>query len=64
MPAKVQRQPDGPAEEIFVDFVYQPTIGADGAVSGIFVEGSDVTPRVRAAEYQQPCAGQPAWRAC
>jgi two-component sensor histidine kinase len=53
MPAKVQRQPDGPAEAIFVDFVYQPIIGADGAVSGIFVEGSDVTARVRAAEYQQ-----------
>jgi len=53
LPAKVQRQPDGPTEEIFVDFVYQPIIGADGAVSGIFVEGSDVTARVRAAEYQQ-----------
>jgi two-component sensor histidine kinase len=53
MPAQVQRQPDGPAEEIFVDFVYQPIIGADGEVSGIFIEGSDVTARVRAAEYQQ-----------
>jgi two-component sensor histidine kinase len=53
MPARVQRQPDGPAEEIFVDFVYQPIIGADGQVSGIFIEGSDVTARVRAAEYQQ-----------
>ncbi len=53
MPAKVRRQPDGPIEEIFVDFVYQPIIGADGQVSGIFVEGSDVTARVRAAEYQQ-----------
>ncbi|PVE21852.1 histidine kinase [Microvirga sp. KLBC 81] len=53
MPAKVRRQPDGPIEKIFVDFVYQPIIGADGQVSGIFVEGSDVTARVRAAEYQQ-----------
>jgi two-component sensor histidine kinase len=53
MPAKVQRQPDGPAEELFVDFVYQPIIGADGHVSGVFVEGSDVTVRVKAAEYQQ-----------
>jgi two-component sensor histidine kinase len=53
MPAKIQRQPDGPAEQIFVDFVYQPIIGADGQVSSIFVEGSDVTARVRAAEYQQ-----------
>jgi two-component sensor histidine kinase len=53
MPAKVQRQSDGLVEEIFVDFVYQPIIGADGQVSGIFIEGSDVTARVRAAEYQQ-----------
>jgi two-component sensor histidine kinase len=53
MPAKVQRRQDGPAEEISVDFVYQPIIGADGQVSGIFIEGSDVTARVRAAEYQQ-----------
>jgi two-component sensor histidine kinase len=53
MPAKVERQPDGPVEEIFVDFVYQPIIGADGQVSGIFVEGSDVTAHVRAADYQQ-----------
>jgi two-component sensor histidine kinase len=53
MPAQVQRQPDGPVEEIFVDFVYQPIIGTDGQVSGIFIEGSDVTARVRAAEYQQ-----------
>jgi two-component sensor histidine kinase len=53
MSAKVRRQPEGPAEEIFVDFVYQPILGADGQVSGIFVEGSDVTARVRAAEYQQ-----------
>jgi hypothetical protein len=30
MPTKVQRQPDGLVEEIFVDFVYQPIIGADG----------------------------------
>ena len=42
-----------PAEEIFVDFVYQPIIGADGQVSGIFIEGSDVTVLERAAEYQQ-----------
>ncbi|MBB4039830.1 two-component sensor histidine kinase [Microvirga flocculans] len=53
MPMMLQRQPDGPVEQIFLDFVYQPIIGADGAVSGMFIEGSDVTARVRAAEYQQ-----------
>lgn len=53
MPMTLHRQPEGSAEEIFLDFVYQPIIGADGQVSGIFIEGSDVTARVRAAEYQQ-----------
>jgi two-component sensor histidine kinase len=53
MPVRLQRHPEGPLEERFVDFVYQPTIGVEGRVSGIFVEGSDVTDRVRAAEYQQ-----------
>ncbi len=45
--------PDLPAEPRFLDFVYQPLRDAGGAVSGIFVEGVDVTDRVaaqRAAE--------------
>lgn len=46
MPMTLHRRPNGPAEEVFLDFVYQPIIGADGQVSGIFVEGSDVTARV------------------
>ncbi len=53
MPMTLQRHPEEPVEQIFLDFVYQPIIGADGQISGIFVEGSDVTDRVRAAEYQQ-----------
>jgi len=39
----VQRKPDGPYEEAFLNFVYQPMFHASGEVSGIFVEGSDVT---------------------
>jgi signal transduction histidine kinase/DNA-binding response OmpR family regulator len=38
----------GRIEERVLDFVYQPIAGADGEVSGVFVEGSDVTDRVRA----------------
>jgi PAS domain S-box-containing protein len=38
---------DHPAER-FVDFVYQPIIDHEGAVTGIFVEGSEVTDRVKA----------------
>jgi PAS domain S-box-containing protein len=59
LPVRLQREPDGPLEERFVDFVYQPIIDANGAVSGIFVEGSDVTSRkqvedeLRAANRQK-----------
>ena len=35
------------AEQHFLDFIYQPVRAADGTVTGIFVEGQDVTARVR-----------------
>ncbi len=38
----------GPVTERYLDFVYQPVADADGRVSGIFVEGHDVTERTRA----------------
>lgn len=44
----VQAEPSGPVVERFVDFVYQPIMGAGGRVEGIFVDGSDVTERVEA----------------
>jgi PAS domain S-box-containing protein len=44
----VQPIPGGEISERFVDFIYQPITGALGEVTGIFVEGSDVTERVRA----------------
>ncbi len=40
-----------PAQERFLDFVYQPIRDAGGAITGIFVEGVDVTER-RAAQLQ------------
>ncbi|MBY0298214.1 MAG: PAS domain-containing protein [Methylobacterium sp.] len=43
----LQRAPGAAVEQRFLDFVYQPVTGADGAVLGIFVEGSDVTDRVQ-----------------
>ncbi|WP_119679400.1 hybrid sensor histidine kinase/response regulator [Indioceanicola profundi] len=49
-PITIRRTPGGPLEERFVTFVYQPIKGADGRVSGIFVEGSDVTEAKRAEE--------------
>ena len=39
---------DGSPTERYVDFVYQPLTDPDGAVTGIFVSGYDVTDRTRA----------------
>jgi PAS domain S-box-containing protein len=58
-PLRLQREPNGPLEERYIDFVYQPIRDPSGAVSGIFVEGSDVTLRkqiedeLRAANRQK-----------
>ncbi|MCI9882657.1 MULTISPECIES: hybrid sensor histidine kinase/response regulator [Methylobacterium] len=41
----VQATPGGTVHERYLDFVYQPITDADGAVTGIFVEGHDVTER-------------------
>jgi len=45
---RLRRRPEETLEERFVNFVYQPTVDHRGDVSGIFVEGSDVTEAVRA----------------
>jgi PAS domain S-box-containing protein len=39
---------EGATRELFLDFVYEPIRDADGAVTGIFLDGFDVTARVRA----------------
>ncbi|MBD8908072.1 hybrid sensor histidine kinase/response regulator [Methylorubrum zatmanii] len=43
----VQAVPGGPVKERYLDFVYQPITDAGGTVNGIFVEGHDVTERMR-----------------
>lgn len=43
----------GPMEERFVDFVYQPIRDESGMVTSIFIQGSDVTERVRAENHQK-----------
>lgn len=37
-------------DEVFIDFVYQPITSADGTVSGILVQGNDVTEHYRIQE--------------
>lgn len=43
----MQRRPGVAQEEVFVDFICQPIIESDGRVSGIFVQGNDVTEQQR-----------------
>ncbi|HVC29595.1 MAG TPA: ATP-binding protein, partial [Steroidobacteraceae bacterium] len=47
-PLDLRRSPEGRLERVYVDFIYQPVKAADGGVSGIFVEGFEVTDRVMA----------------
>ena len=46
----VRAQDDGTEDERFVDFVYQPIKDSAGEVTGIFVEGVDVTDRTIASQ--------------
>jgi PAS domain S-box-containing protein len=43
---RLQRRPGGRREERLLDFVFQPIFDAQGAVSGIFADGYDVTERI------------------
>lgn len=52
--ARVQlRDPSGATRERYIDFVYQPIRDETGAISGIFVQGSDVTDREQALQAAQ-----------
>jgi two-component sensor histidine kinase len=43
---------EGDLEPSFLDFAYAPAFGADGAITGVFLEGHEVTERVRADEQR------------
>jgi PAS domain S-box-containing protein len=47
-PLKLRRTADGPLEHLYIDFIYQPVKSAAGKITGIFVEGFEVTERVEA----------------
>jgi PAS domain S-box-containing protein len=40
---RLERQAGGGLDDVFVDFVYQPIFDGPGAVTGIFVQGHDIT---------------------
>jgi len=43
LPARLQRRPGGALEDVFLDLVYQPIKDSSGSVTGILVQGNDVT---------------------
>lgn len=47
------REAGGVPEETFLDFAYHPIKDADGKISGVFVQGTDRTEAVRAAQRQR-----------
>ena len=53
MRVSLQAEAGAPPQERYFDIVYQPMFEADGAVSGIFVHGVDLTERKRAEEALQ-----------
>ncbi|MEA9480252.1 PAS domain-containing protein [Xanthomonas campestris] len=42
----MQAEPDGAVEQRLLDLVYQPITGSDGAISGVFIQGLDITDRL------------------
>jgi signal transduction histidine kinase/ActR/RegA family two-component response regulator len=42
------RHPDGRTEELFIDVLFQPDIDADGKVTGIYIQGTNVTEQMLA----------------
>ncbi|MGX1690773.1 sensor histidine kinase [Brevundimonas naejangsanensis] len=49
----LQHSPDGPADNRYIDFAYQPIRDENARVIGVFVQGHDVTDVVMAAERQK-----------
>ncbi|MHA6492703.1 PAS domain-containing protein [Pseudomonas borbori] len=50
MPILLNYSPGNPPEERFLDFIYEPVINEANQVTGIFVQGHDVTDKLRAQQ--------------
>jgi signal transduction histidine kinase len=64
MRALLQREPGAPLSEVFLNFVYQPILDAEGQTAGILVLGYDITQQQlqegelrRRAEFDQQLLG-------
>lgn len=49
----LRNEPAGQLEELFLDFIYQPIVIDGGEVSGVFVQGHDITDQVEAEQRQE-----------
>ena len=58
MPLDLQPDPAQPSVRSYLDFIYQAIKEPDGSISGIFVEGQDVTDHVQAEELQALINGE------
>ncbi len=50
VPLRLDPGPDGRPADGFFDFIFEPIVEPDGTISGVFVEGYEVTDRVRAEQ--------------
>ena len=50
VPVNLNRRGDGTLDEVFINFVYQPSLNARGEIDGILVHAVDVTEQVRARQ--------------
>jgi PAS domain S-box-containing protein len=48
VPVRFQRTPGAGLEELILDFIFQPVTDAEGKITGVLIEGSDVTRQHRA----------------
>ncbi|QSQ26008.1 response regulator [Pyxidicoccus parkwayensis] len=46
----LQRHPGAPLDEVYIDLMYQPVVDPNGDISGIFVQGHDITEQKRAQD--------------
>lgn len=51
IPLRLRKSPDGPPRDLVVDFLYEPILDANGKVTGIFVQGHDVTMQSRQQQH-------------
>jgi len=50
---QLQHTPGGPLTSVYLNFIYQPVRDGDGRITGIFVQGHEVTANVQATQRQK-----------